>query len=123
MRTLVVIAASFFLLNLYSCVSVRAIQVRPGVGGVVKVNPGFKSVSDPEVRATAMREMEMNCGPGRVKIIEEGYVKVGERTSSTGEKTKQEKNSSWFGPSKSTTKTKDVQTEDVTEWQIKYDCI
>lgn len=120
MRTSFVLFFSFALLLLPGCYSARAIKVLPGKGGVVEVNPGFKSLTDPEVQAAAMKVMEANCGFGRVKIIEEGFVKVGEKTETSGEE-HTSKNKFWSAKSKSTSG--EARTVDINSWRITYECI
>jgi|GEM_PF-5553041 len=120
MRTSFFLFFAFALISLPGCYSARAIKVFPGKGGVVEVNPGFKSLTDPEVQAAAMKVMEANCGFGRVKVIEEGYVKVGEKTETTGEE-QTTKHESWRSKTKSTQG--QVKTVDINSWRITYECL
>lgn len=104
-----------------SCYSIQVIKVRPKKGGVVGINPGFKSISDPEVRAAAMRVMEENCGAGNVKIIEEGYVKVGKRKRTDTESRKR-KEYYYSGPETKTRGSSETHTVNINQWQITYAC-
>jgi hypothetical protein len=112
-----------FALAISGCFSVHPIKILPGKGGIVEVDPGFKSLTDPAVQAEAMKLMEANCGFGRVKVIEEGYVKVGEKTETTGEEsTKKHENKSHL-PSKSKLTHGETKTVDINKWRISYECI
>lgn len=134
--------ASIFMIHLSGCVSARALKIHPGKGGVIAVDPGFKSINNPEVRAKAMEVMQSNCGVGKVIIDEEGYVKVGEQTSvkrsnksSTKEsaKAKGVGYTNYWGTSqangrakaRSETRERENATKtksDISEWQIIYRC-
>ena len=146
-KNIAYIALTLATLFTVGCVSIKPIRLLPGKGGIIAVNPGFKSIYDPEVRAKAMAAMEFNCGSGKVKILEEGYVKVGEETSfhrsqnsdtaSHGNATaKTQKGYSFYGGDEIRSKAKahsrssthehenaTTRTYDIEQWRITYQCI
>jgi hypothetical protein len=142
MKSIIAIIATigtFFLIVVgNSCASASSIKIRPGKGGTIKVSPFFLSYADPKVRAAAIKEMEANCGVGKVVILQEGYKTVGEETSTSSRghsstdaslKTKGYKSgyktAKTKGKAKSRTHTSDdslSRTTGIKEWRIKYEC-
>lgn len=107
----------------------REAKKKPREGGVISL----KSDHRPEDEQKAQAMMAANCGSGSsVKILEEGEVVVGERSSSNANKTNQMQNSgglslgsgfSLGGRARPSENTNTVsETTQLREWQIVYAC-
>lgn len=106
----------------------RNVQVKPNDSGVI----ALKAEHRDEDRAKAMEMMASNCGSNGYKIAEEGEVVVGQKTIASGTETRDAGNrqqvgsffgmpvTSGTGPSKNTETS--ATTENLREWQMKYDC-
>jgi hypothetical protein len=118
------------LVGLSSCVAVdpttaRAVQTKPGKGGIVTLNPP----SDPRARTKADAIMKQTCASKTVEIAEEGEAVVGTSSSSSTAHKAADNHGikvaslgfGSFGSSSPTSETDSVQKQ-VTEWRITYDC-
>ena len=132
LRTLVLAAAIPFIL--VACQTMpyqpyaRNVLVKPGQSGVI----ALKGEHRDEDREKALSMIASNCSNKPYTITEEGETVVGQKTVSSADETHQEGNrqqvgtlwgmpvTSGSGPSKNTQTS--ATTENVREWQIKYEC-
>lgn len=98
---------------LAGCATARVVEFRPGIGGVIAVNPAGSA----EARQKADVLMSQNCQSRNFEIVEEGESVVG--STSQARRTTRPYNG-LFGPGISSNHT--VQTTNQTEWRIKYKC-
>jgi hypothetical protein len=107
----------------------RDVKRKPQQGGVI----ALKTEHRDEDRAKAQNIMTSNCGAGYFKILEEGEVVVGEKTSARSDQTYNRGTSpgqvgSLFGvpvmagQDPSTQANAESSTTQLREWQISYEC-
>jgi len=106
----------------------REAKKKPREGGVIALRTDHR----PEDRQKADTLMAMNCAGANVKVLEEGEVVVGERSSSSSQKTNDTAHGGGWNlgsgfrlggsnqPSENTNTT--TETTQVKEWQISYVC-
>lgn len=92
---------------LVGCATARVVSVQPGEGGIVAVSPAQSA----EARQKAQAIMERNCGSRRVKIVSEDEAVVGQQTYVSGSDYR-----------RAGTFSAASQTQDQTEWRIRYKC-
>ena len=101
--------------------SARAVQSKPGKGGVLTLNPP----NDPKAREKADAIMRQTCGSKKPEITEEGDAVVG--TSKQSSTTHDEGSGGikhgimTFGGARPSTNQDSVEKQ-VTEWRITYEC-
>lgn len=107
----------------------RIVKMKPQQDGVIALPLDPRS----EDRALAESKMEMNCKPGKYKVLEEGEVVIGQATNTTGSTTdrasSKQKVGSLFGipitsgTGPGTDQSSQQVTSQIKEWQISYKCL
>lgn len=107
----------------------REVKRKPMEGGVIALVTDFR----PEDRSKADEKMKSNCADSTVKILEEGEVAVGEKTTSNASQdyrsNSQKKVGSIFGmplvsgQAAGTDTSTSSTTTQLKEWQISYECM
>lgn len=103
----------------------REVKKRPSEGGVI----ALRATHSPEDRAKAETLMRSNCSAGSLKILEEGEVAVGTKTTSDARTSQDQGNTGFsigaltFGSDPSSRTSGSSETTQLTEWQISYECV
>lgn len=107
----------------------REVKRKPSEGGVIALAVDHR----PEDRMKADEKMKSNCADATVKILEEGEVSVGQKTTSSTSNeyrpSTQKKVGSLFGmplvsgSAAGTDTSGSATTMDIKEWQISYECL
>ena len=98
-----VLAYSFVFLG--ACATTRVVKTQPGQGGEIMVREGLIG----DARSDAKKKMSSNCGRKKPVVTEEGEAVIGSRYNSDLQLTK------WGSSTAS-------DTENKTEWRVKYRC-
>jgi hypothetical protein len=87
------------------CATTRVVKTQPGQGGEIMVQEGLFG----DARTDAKKKMASNCGRKKAAITEEGEAVVGTRSHKDTQLT------NWGSSSSG-------ETDNKTEWRIKYRC-
>lgn len=88
-----------------ACATTRVVKTQPGQGGEIMVQEGLIG----DARSDAKKKMASNCGRKKPVVTEEGEAVIGSRSRKDTQLT------SWGSSSAG-------ETEQKTEWRIKYRC-
>jgi hypothetical protein len=108
----------------------RDVKKRPQQSGLIALNLNHRT----EDSALAHKMMSTNCGPLKVKVIEEGEVVIGEKTTSNSNQRYESGESDAYvgnffgmpvvssGKDPATKTSSEASRVQIKEWQINYEC-
>lgn len=107
----------------------RNVNKKPQESGVIAIATDYR----PEDRSKADDYMKQNCSPFPVKVMEEGEVAVGQKTSASSSETDRASTKTnvgsflgmpvFSGKEGGKDATSNSVVTNVNEWQIKYECV